>query len=94
MQQCVADQAIAPQDLERLVEPPCTFVGDGVDVYGALLVERFGSTPTLLNLTDVPPSGGVVAQLGWERLTGGFEAELASLEPNYVRPSEAEQKTL
>lgn len=94
LEQRVAEQAIAPHHLDRLIDLPCTFLGDGVDVYGSLLIERFGEAATLLDLATVPPSAGVVAQIGWERLANGSEADLASLEPNYVRPSEAEQKAL
>jgi tRNA threonylcarbamoyladenosine biosynthesis protein TsaB len=86
-------QAIAPRQLNRLIDSPCTFVGDGVDVYGELLVELFGPSATLLPLAAAPPSGCVVACMGGELIAAGADVTLAVVEPYYVRPSEAELKS-
>jgi len=87
-----AEQALSPRALADAIDTPCTFVGEGVDVYGDLLRELLGERALLLPPGALPPLGGTVAQMGWERLQAGEEASLAELEPLYVRPSEAECK--
>ena len=90
--QTVVEQAIAPARLAQLVSPPCTLVGDAVDIYAEVLGQLFAGAATLLSLSQVPPSGAVVAQIGHELLASGATSALAELEPRYVRPSEAELK--
>jgi len=92
LEQTAAERTIAPAQLARLVTPPCTLIGDAVDVYGEVLRRLFGARATLLSVTQVAPSGVVVAQLGHELLACGGDSALAALEPHYVRASEAELK--
>ena len=87
-----AEQTLSPRALVDAIDAPCTFVGEGVDVYGDLLCEVLGERALLLPSSALPPLGGTVARMGWERLQAGEEAPLAALEPLYVRPSEAECK--
>jgi tRNA threonylcarbamoyladenosine biosynthesis protein TsaB len=86
------DQAITPRHLVSVIPRPCTLIGDGVDSYRDLFAEMFGTEAVLMGLEQAPPSGVVVAEMGWERLEGGSAAPLEELEPCYVRLSEAERK--
>jgi tRNA threonylcarbamoyladenosine biosynthesis protein TsaB len=88
----VAEMAIAPRELTRFVSGEVVFIGDGVDEYEDVLVELFGAAVKRLPLAAAPPSGAAVAAIGRERLAAGAAAELASVEPFYVRASEAERK--
>ncbi|MBI1814139.1 MAG: tRNA (adenosine(37)-N6)-threonylcarbamoyltransferase complex dimerization subunit type 1 TsaB [Deltaproteobacteria bacterium] len=90
----VAEMAIAPRELARFVSGPedVVFIGDGVDEYQDVLIELFGAVVKRLPLAAAPPSGAAVAAIGRERLAAGVAAELASVEPFYVRASEAERK--
>ncbi|MBI4517797.1 MAG: tRNA (adenosine(37)-N6)-threonylcarbamoyltransferase complex dimerization subunit type 1 TsaB [Deltaproteobacteria bacterium] len=90
--ECVPAQVVTPQQLPRIITSPCTFIGDGVEPFGDRLRELFGDGATLMSLDQAPPAGAVVAQMGWERLSAGVDDALASLEPHYARPSEAERK--
>jgi len=92
LEQTAAERAIAPAQLASLIAPPCTLIGDAVDVYGDVLRELFAASVDLLSLSQVPPSGAVVAQIGHELLANGSESAIESVEPRYVRPSEAELK--
>jgi len=92
LEQTLAEQAIAPAELSRVIHPPCTFIGDGVDVYEAVLRTQFADAVTLVPLAAAPPSGCVVAQIGAELIAAKVETALATVEPYYVRPSEAELK--
>jgi len=93
IEQCGREQALSPRQLPGLVDGPVTFVGDGVDLYQRLLCDLFGERALLVPASNLPPCGGMVARMGWERLCAGEETSVASLEPLYVRPSEAELKS-
>jgi tRNA threonylcarbamoyladenosine biosynthesis protein TsaB len=84
------DLLLTPESLVGTLPAPCTVLGDAVQVYGDLLRTRLGSRATLLPFDTYAPRGGVVATLGWERLRAGTAASLPELEPDYVRPPEAE----
>jgi len=76
--------------LEELPLRETVFVGDGVEVYGELIVERLGDKALF-----APPHlrylrGTTVAKLGLQRLAHGGGDDIASLAPIYVRPSDAE----
>lgn len=68
----------------------CTFIGDAVGLVSA----RGGAASGwhLRSFDRFHPRGAIVARLGAERLRAGDPDDLASLEPLYVRPSEAELK--
>ena len=81
-------------DAERLalgVGAPCTFVGDGVDVYGDVFARVLGGGADLRWPATHPPSAISVAALAAARLRADPAGDdLASLSPAYVRPPEAE----
>jgi tRNA threonylcarbamoyladenosine biosynthesis protein TsaB len=81
---------VAPRRLAEKLEPPCLLLGDAVDVYRDVWVERFGNAAELASLDEIPPSGAVVAALGTERYLRDGPRSAADLEPTYVRRCEAE----
>jgi tRNA threonylcarbamoyladenosine biosynthesis protein TsaB len=74
------------------VPTPCAIIGDALLAYGALLRERLGTRATFLPWETHGPRGAVIAAMGAEQLRAGRTAPLASLEPCYIRPCEAERK--
>jgi tRNA threonylcarbamoyladenosine biosynthesis protein TsaB len=76
--------------LEEIPFMETIFAGNGVTLYGPIIKEKFGTkaliAPPYLNFIR----GLTVAQLGLQRILGGERAEVTSLMPIYVRPSDAE----
>jgi len=89
--QCVsAPTAMAPARFAAAVhEDPCTLIGDGVDAYHELWRAAFGVRAALIPFSALPPSGAVVARLGCSRAAAATD-DVAALEPQYCRASEAE----
>jgi tRNA threonylcarbamoyladenosine biosynthesis protein TsaB len=69
---------------------PVTFLGDGVPVYGARLHEALGSMARFAPLAASFPRGAAVAELGLAALREGRGVDPSALQPEYIRPSEAE----
>jgi len=88
-----SDTLTTPDALLAILPTPCVVVGDAVDSYGDWLRDRLGPAVTLLPFATYGPRGGVVAALGAERLRAGATADIPSLEPCYIRRSEAEVKS-
>jgi tRNA threonylcarbamoyladenosine biosynthesis protein TsaB len=89
----MSEHAIAPQELiERMeAEPagPLVIVGDGVGVYTSL--RTWASTEGVVHLPEAlaMPSALAIGLLGRLRALTEGPADRASLEPNYLRPSDA-----
>jgi tRNA threonylcarbamoyladenosine biosynthesis protein TsaB len=81
-----ADVACAPGVLAERLAPDSVMVGDAAEVYTDVFAGRCMVRPFATH----HPRGGVVAQLGWERLLRGEAANAGALVPVYVRPPEAE----
>jgi|SRR5579875_1072465 tRNA threonylcarbamoyladenosine biosynthesis protein TsaB len=82
-----------PMDLVRQIEGAAVFIGDGAAAWGAWLEEHLGCERALLaSLEGAPLSAAMIAAAGAARLAGGSTDAIASLQPLYVRPSEAELK--
>ena len=79
------------EELAARLEPPCTIVGDGVDVYGKVFRARGGDAIELQGLAMRPPSAAAVARLGLRRFRTHGADDVNALEPYYVRSSEAER---
>ena len=88
------DLLLTPEALLERLPVPCVILGDGVTAYGTFLHSRLRGRVTLLPSDAYGPRGGVVATMGAERLQAGNVADFSSLEPAYIRPSEAERKAL
>jgi tRNA threonylcarbamoyladenosine biosynthesis protein TsaB len=87
------DALVTLESLVSMLPTPCVVVGDAVTSYGAALRSRLGSGVTLLPFETHGPRGGVVAAMGHERLLAGQPDDVPSLEPCYVRATEAELKS-
>lgn len=76
--------------LEAYAPLPVIFLGDGAPVYGRQLCDALGSRARLAPQPQNWLRAGVVAALGLERLLAGENDGWASLNPMYIRASEAE----
>jgi len=91
VEQLTPYQVLPPSRLlEELPPQETVFVGDGVEVYGELIVERLADKALF-----APPHlrclrGATVAKLGLQRLAHKEGDDVSSLTPIYVRPSDAE----
>jgi len=82
-----------PRELARQIEGAAVFCGDGATVYGDLLREDAGANRAFFaDLSTAPPPAAMIAALGAARMARGRLDAVASLQPLYVRPSEAELK--
>lgn len=91
--ECVhAPMVVPPARLVERLEPPCTLVGEGVASYAS----QWPVWPDATVEMDaaVSPSGAVVARLGLARWRALGADGVASLEPTYVRTSDAERRRL
>ena len=86
------DQVCTPYALLDRLTTPCLFLGDAIDRYGDLIVERCGPEARLLPFAMHHPHGTTVAKLAWERLHRGEFDDLSTLVPSYVRRPEDEFK--
>jgi len=87
-----AYQTIKPEDLIKRVEEKTIFLGEGVRTYRDDLRKALPSLAIFLSAPFNLLHGSTVARLGAERLRKKEAADLATLTPIYVRPSEAELK--
>ena len=85
-----APDVVSPEDFASRLEMPCTLIGEGVDAYAALWRTCLGDAAELLSASALQPMGTVVARLGRLRYGAVGSDDLATLEPAYVRRSEAE----
>ncbi len=87
------DALLTPETLLEQVPTPCVILGDALVRYGSLLQSHFGSRATLLPFPAHAPRGGMIAAMAWERQRAGVPpADLSTIEPFYIRRSEAEMK--
>ncbi len=84
-----ADALVTPESLDGVRHSPTVILGDAVTRYAAVLRDRFGSAARVLPFETHGPRGGVVAAMGGELLQAGQVSDAVSLEPFYVRRSEA-----
>lgn len=94
-EEIVAKQALSPAELIVLIkeqDKEVIFLGDGVPVFGELLLAELGQKAKLtLPLASIPRASA----LGWlaiKKLKKGEIEDLAAAKPFYIRPSEAEVK--
>jgi tRNA threonylcarbamoyladenosine biosynthesis protein TsaB len=81
-----ADMALAPDALAARLPAGAVIVGDAAGAYP----DAFGPGLIVRPFATHHPRGGVVARLGARQLAAGEAPDLGSVEPLYVRPSEAE----
>lgn len=81
---------------EKLVEillqfkKPVSFLGDGVHIYSARLKAGLGGLARFVPHAANFPRGAAVAELGLIAFREGRGVDPAALQPEYIRPSEAE----
>jgi tRNA threonylcarbamoyladenosine biosynthesis protein TsaB len=102
LRQIEADQAFAPQTMREKVlaiastSRPVILVGDGSRKYDELAVWEMPNvnweTPdvTLMPAWSDAPSAVGIALLGRQKARTGELADVGALEPNYIRPTDAE----
>jgi tRNA threonylcarbamoyladenosine biosynthesis protein TsaB len=91
--------ALAPEQVASTLndisdERPLLFVGDAITKYGEALALQPASKVTLAPASMWAPRPGTVASIGRRMIQDGKAADLDSIEPMYVRPSEAERMAL
>lgn len=84
--------AIAPHELLNEISEPTVFLGDGVPVYKDLIEERLGSRAYFAPAHSTFASGSSIALLGHQMLTEGKTVDIRTVEPLYLRKSDAELK--
>jgi len=85
--------AVGPAQLAEILleyRQPVTLVGDGVAVYGSQLRDALGEMVKFAPLAASFPRGGAIAELGLAALREGRGIHPSILQPEYIRPSEAE----
>ena len=80
------DEALRPDALAPRITAGALVIGDGAETYTVL----GASGARLLPFAAHHPRGGIVARLGAAILHAGNGADVGTLEPTYVRPSQAE----
>ncbi|MBI3989803.1 MAG: tRNA (adenosine(37)-N6)-threonylcarbamoyltransferase complex dimerization subunit type 1 TsaB [candidate division NC10 bacterium] len=90
LRRLMEDAALTPQALVERIEEQTVFLGDGVKVYGDLLIERLKEKALFPPLARRVCSAALVAELGLKRLLKGEQDDPIGLIPRYIRPSEAE----
>jgi tRNA threonylcarbamoyladenosine biosynthesis protein TsaB len=85
--------AVDPLRLAEIIlefKRPVTFLGDGVPVYGAKLRDALGSMARLAPMAASFPRAAAIAELGLSAFREGRGVDPSALQPEYIRPSEAE----
>lgn len=80
------DMALAPDALAAQLPAATVLVGDAASAYP----ETLGPGLIVRPFETHHPRGGMVARLGARRLAAGEAVDVGTVEPVYVRPSEAE----
>lgn len=83
-----------PKKLKSLIKNPTLFLGEGLRLYQNLLAKELGGLAVFAPVLFWPPRASTVAYWGRERLLKGEADNIETLAPLYVRPSEAELKSL
>ena len=79
-------------ELIKRIPPEVAFTGPGIKTFKSELKKAMGKRAHFLRGEKTLPSGAAVAYLGWEKFKKDEKEDLSSLEPLYVRKSEAELK--
>ena len=85
-------RAIAPAELLTEIVEPTVFLGDGIPVYKDLIRDSLGPKAHFASDQFNLPSGSSIALLGRALLGEGKTVDIRSVEPLYIRKSDAELK--
>jgi tRNA threonylcarbamoyladenosine biosynthesis protein TsaB len=91
VRQLWAPAVLTPEALAVRLRPPCLLCGDGVDEYESVFRQYGGERIETLPSSRLTPRAGAVALLGAQRFARSGGDDIHTLEPSYVRASEAEQ---
>ena len=81
-----SDDLCAPiESLLNRINDAVIFVGDGLQRYAPVVLERFGDDVPLADPIFNVPRGASIARIGYARLLNGQSGDYFSLTPNYVR---------
>jgi len=83
-------QVTPPADLVEQIHERTIFLGDAVDIYGEFISERLGDLALFAPDAQRLPRAANVAEIGLLKLKAGEYLDIASAEPIYIRPSDAE----
>ena len=87
----VADSAVHLDDLLGVLPRPLLIIGDGAEKYRSEIKASLGDDARFLCGRPCRPSAGSVALLGADRLLAGIHSDPASVEPQYLRRTQAER---
>ncbi len=92
----LAPTAMAIEDLSlylKELKQPCVFLGDGVPIHGMWLKENMGTYAQLAPVGAALQSASAVAAAAYNKAQAGVQADdFASLQPVYLRKSQAERE--
>jgi tRNA threonylcarbamoyladenosine biosynthesis protein TsaB len=86
------DAVSSPEEMLGKIPRPALFLGEGAEVYGDRIRERFGEEAHFAPMSLRLPSAASVAEIGLEKLRRGEISDPVSVVPIYLRRSEAEIK--
>ena len=86
------DQAVTPDQLCKEIKEPTIFIGNGLDSYGALLVERLGANFKSTHKVAPFTVAACAARLAEKHFESDKCFDLSQLNIKYIRKSEAELK--
>ena len=78
------DTVGAVEELVESTKEPTLFCGEAVSNWGSLIRERLGSLAVVAGAAPGQRTWAL-CQLGWQRLAEGEAADLAALQPTYLR---------
>src|SRR5512139_1433553 len=85
-----AERVLPPEQLLAELAEPTLFVGDGAAAYRTLIARQLGSRAHFLPDAYAPPRAAHAALLALRIFAAGAAGSAATINPVYLRPSEAE----
>jgi tRNA threonylcarbamoyladenosine biosynthesis protein TsaB len=83
-------QVMSPVHLMDRIDKKTVFLGDALDAYRNLISEKLGELAIFAPDAQRLPRAAIIAEMGLTKLKAGDCLDIASAEPIYVRPSDAE----
>jgi len=83
-------QVMPPADLVNQIHEKTIFLGDALDAYRDFISENLGELAIFAPNSQRLPRAAIVAEIGLSKLKAGEHLDIASAEPIYIRPSDAE----
>jgi len=79
-----------PDNLVEYIMEKTVFIGDGLNVYRQIIDDNLEHFALFAPNTHNLPRAAMIAEMGLQKLKAGECMDLASAEPIYIRPSDAE----